>query len=778
MGNSAIGRPATRIRRLILPVLGTLVLLGGSGAGFFAFMRRAPEPAVSPAASARLAEGRAYIDSLGRGAAAARRPQDVALETAVALGYVERLRLGLGSPFRLAEFALQDPRLSVHARVRTAWALLDASRRGDAHVVDARALATVLPARAGGADHHLALIEHAMTEGDPRAGELAVRLAYELAAAERVVGRPALPVLAQATALIRDRELARIDVTRLLDAAAVEGRDPLALIPEWRAARRFASERPATEAQDQETERRALPRVAALLDSIGVLAAEAKRGDTTRLARVWLGRAPVLPSAAADRLAADAGYLPPQGPVAVAMRTHHALLAAALPDTRVARAWVAGLAERIAHDEALAAEHARTVWSGGHNGAIARVTLAAAAGMRAYAQERPWFPGMPGPTAVELKRDYGFEDVKFTSAVPAAWRPYFRRMLASAASDLLRVVPTARFDGLRVRVESVPTDAPLAVHDPAARLLRLPVATAAGVLAHELAHDLDWQAARRLYARRSGYSTDYAVRTGQDRVAESVQALTSARLIPPTEENDFRPPHDRRPAEVFARNFDWFVAMSLAREGRVNGYLTAVQDEVLTGYATVSAREADGRGAEALMRLLGDVVYVPSPVRDWFLEHWGPTRTLRSYALVRELMLTPPVRGGAATLGRADSAFDSRLVQTAFSGAALSRTDDVAGCDGRGAASSERPQVALARLAAHARARGTLLVAARRLPTDQRPPWAQSVLGIAPWAPELAEAATLQVRDILLQHLASRASLASPFAADPACAKTESTLAP
>ena len=69
-----------------------------------------------------------------------------------------------------------------------------------------------------------------------------------------------------------------------------------------------------------------------------------------------------------------------------------------------------------------------------------------------------------------------------------------------------------------------------------------------------------------------------------------MQGLTS-RASSATAENGYRPPHDLRPAEVFARNFDWFVAVSLAREGRVNGYLTAVQDEVLTGYATVSASE-------------------------------------------------------------------------------------------------------------------------------------------------------------------------------------------
>ena len=768
MREYASARPVSRLRRLVLTVVGAVVLVSAGGVAVTAFVDRAPRRAATVSIEARLHDGRAFIDSLEQSAALAESLREVPLETAVALGYAERLRLGLGSPFRLIDFAMQDPRLSPTVRERTSWALLDAAHEGKTHLVDARALSTVIPARAGGGDHHLALIERELAAPDPRAGELAVRLAYALAAGERLIARPALPVIAQAVAIVRDRELVAGDIARLFEAARIEGRSPLVLIPAWRAARRFASERPATETQDHATEQRALPRVSSILDSVRVLANGFETGTAARPDPVWIGRPPLLPSAAADRLAADAGFLPPQGPVTVAIRTHKELLAGALPDTRETRVWLAGLPERIGHDEALAAEHARTVWSGAHNGAIARATLAAAAGLRAYAQETPWFPGQPGPSTDELKKEFGFAEVKFTNDVPAAWRPYFRRMLASAVGDMRRVVPGARFDGLKVRIETAPTTAPLAVHDPASRTLRLPAATAAGVLAHELAHDLDWQAARRLYSRRSGYSTDYAVRARQDQVAESVQGLTSARLIPPTEENGYRPPHDRRPAEVFARNFDWFVAVSLAREGRVNGYLTAVQDEVLTGYATVSAREADGRGAESLMRLLGTVTYVPAPVKDWFLENWGPTRTLRSIPLVRELMATPTTSTAIADITDDDAAFDSPTVRTALASVALSRPDDVAACDGRGAASSERPQVALARLAADARARGTLRAAARRIPADQRPPWARSALGIAPWSPGLAEAAALKLRDGLLQQLASRATLESPFALEPA----------
>lgn len=764
MKHSRLRTTRSRARRLAAAVAGGLVLAGGAGVGVRAFLARSSGLRLSAAAAPRLEAGHRYIDSLRYRGASTSMPADIPLEDAVVLGYAERLRLALGGPFRLADFALNDPRLSPRARSLTAWALLDAARHETAYIVDPAALATVIPDRAGGGAHHLVLVDRQISNGDPHAGELAVRLAYQLAAAERLVARAALPVLAQAASIIRDREIARADVDRLLEAASIEGRDPLSLISEWRARRLFASERPATEAQDAAMEREALRHVPALLDSIRVLAGEGARGDSTRVLAPRTGRRPLMPSAAAERLAAEARYLPPQGPVVVVMRTHSDLIGASLPQTEGVADWVAGLPARVAHDEALAAEHARTVWNGVHTGAVARAILAAGVGMRAYAQESPWFPGTPGPSSDDLRRSYGFAEVKFTSEVPAAWRPYYRRMLASAASDLRRVVPSARFDGLRIRIETVASTAPLAVHDPVTRTLRLPASTAAGVLAHELAHDLDWQAAGRLYARRSGYSTDYAVRARNDRVAESVQGLTSARLVPPTEANGFRAPHDLRPAEVFARNFDWFVAVSLAREGRVNGYLTAVQDEVLTGYATVSASEADGRGAESLMRLLGDVAFVAAPVRDWFLEQWGPTRTLRSYALVRELMATPaqlrldPVSRPLFAVPRLESV--ASLLKTA----ATDRRPVV--CDGRGTASAERPQIALARLAADARARGMILSAARDTPATNRPAWAQSALGIGPWSPDLADAATRHMRDGLLQGLASRAALESPFSQD------------
>ena len=135
-------------------------------------------------------------------------------QSVIALGYLERLRLGLGSPFRLADYALHDPRLGDDVRRPLAWAILGRTLNGDAYRIDPAALDCVGASEAGYRPgigrYHLQMIEAAIAEAaDPRAGELAVRLAYTLAAGEGSVWRGAPRVVAQAAALARDRALAR-----------------------------------------------------------------------------------------------------------------------------------------------------------------------------------------------------------------------------------------------------------------------------------------------------------------------------------------------------------------------------------------------------------------------------------------------------------------------------------------------------------------------------------------------------------------------------------------
>ena len=155
------------------------------------------------------------------------------------------------------------------------------------------------------------------------------------------------------------------------------------------------------------------------------------------------------------------------------------------------------------------------------------------------------------------------------------------------------------------------SDTILALHDPATRTIRMSIFSSSGTLAHELAHDLDWQAARSLYAG-SGYSTDRAVREQRGPLATSMRDLAAARVVrrgaPPTEE---------RPAEVFARSVDWLVAVSLAREGRSDGYLSAVQDAALTGYTTVSPVAMIFGAARPLVDAVEEMTYLPGVGPRW-----------------------------------------------------------------------------------------------------------------------------------------------------------------
>ena len=144
-----------------------------------------------------------------------------------------------------------------------------------------------------------------------------------------------------------------------------------------------------------------------------------------------------------------------------------------------------------------------------------------------------WFPGMPAPAAGELEKNYGLAEVTFDRTVPARWRPYYRRMLASSLEDLYRVMPALRLNGLRVHFGPTPEGAEaLAIHDPRARELLLPPATAAGTLAHELAHDVDWQMSVRRYRVRGDYATDRSTRNS-DGLSAQVRSLDTT--PPPSE---------------------------------------------------------------------------------------------------------------------------------------------------------------------------------------------------------------------------------------------------
>lgn len=561
-------------------------------------------------------------------------------ERVVALGYLERQRLGLGGPFRLIDYALGDPRLSIATRDSVSWALLARTLDGNADEVNPIALDSLTDSvsfvAAPDGNTQFALIERTVRDAhDPRAGELAVRLAYTLEAAEHRLRPDAPHIAAQAAALIRDRELAKRDVNDLLRAAWRDDADPLTLLQTWRRQRRFRVEQPLMERLPADVELEAMQLTPNLQDELRKASPASSKTTEVDTNASLLGVA----AGPLERLALGRAR-PPETPVVVAMWTHRDDLLN-LPDgengkrgARMRFLYRSRGEEGFAAERALVSQLAPGI-------AVARTTLAAAVALRAYAQETPWYPGDPAPTDAQLEDRYGLTAVTFDSSVPSAWRPYYRAMLGSALSDLDRVLPSLDLTGLRVHFGENPLrGVALALHDPVHRVIYLPSATSAGTIAHEVAHDLDWQAAERRYAVRGDYATDRAVRDAHGgQLAASLRGLTAASLS--AVDRDDRDVLSMRPTEVFARSVDWFVAVSLAREGRMNGYLSSVQDDLFTGYVTVTPPDVTGEAGSALVSVLDDVAPPSRSTRDWYLTRYGPGRVLTPYDLVRRVLEAP-----------------------------------------------------------------------------------------------------------------------------------------
>lgn len=757
----------TRRRAVALIVLATV-------AGGVAYSR-APEPEVGRAAMAQLTDGAWLADSLS----AAERVADPATprsrelderrnHRAIALGYLERHRLGLGSPFRLADQARQDPRLQPALRNRLAWALLSRTLHRGGYVVDPAALAPLEPGTSSTAPRdtgsaasdavparHLALIERSMSgAGDPRAGELALRIAYTLAESERLLPARSAQAVAPVLALVRDRLAAATDARRLLWAAESEKRDAIVMLGEWRQARALAVERPASEATDHLLAPEVATLAAVLLDSIRTLERIPSGEPELSVVESYTRDRPILSRQAAARLSALSRTLPPQAPVVVSARAQRAAIPSRLRD---------GFLEGARNEEGLAAEHALLRLRGEADAIASRIVTNAAVALRPYAQSPVWFPGSGGPTAATVATSLGLRSIVFDADIPRTWQPFFLAGLERSVADLRSVLPSVSLQGARVHfVTESPRRGALALHDPGTRTIVLPISTAGGTLAHEIAHEMDWQAARRLYARRGTYSTDRAIAEERGRLAVSVRGLTAASLVAPDARNGYRAPHDKRPAEVFARNLDWFVAVSLAREGRMGGDLTAVQDEVLTGYASVLPGEVGGRGALALMDVLSDVAYVREPVRSWFLDRWGQARDEAGLPLVRRVLGVP--------LQRASRVPDSQPAAE-ISNPALPLQRALEACASRPATKRDAAAERLVTLAAESRARGILRSRVQRLRAYGMTERADALEGSAPWTGDEGRELVDRLRGVMLREMrAARASRNVFGGTDGACA--------
>jgi hypothetical protein len=700
-------------------------------ASAFGWLRTRPEMSGDTAAHMRRAAE--YYDSLVVLERAVAAPNRVNPATAVALGYLERLRLGLGSPFRLAEFALSDPRLDDSTQSRVAWAILARLRRGDAYIIDPSVADAFDPQSNGAA--HLALIQHTIESArDPRAGELTVRLAYALAAGEQTVTEQSDAIAAQVAALVRDRVLAQADLRDLLHGSDVQHLDPLAELVSRRRARTLTVELPPAAPLDAELQSEGLAAVPRLLDSIRALSRATPVGGASASA----ASAPVLGIGSSSRLIVAGMAQPPEPPVAVTVRTHRSQLTGGESAPEVARAR-SQFVNASVNSETLAGEYDMLIASGDTaRGAGALAVLAAATSLRPMAQEAPWFPGSPSPSVADLRAEFGLAGVSFDRDVRREWQPYYLRMIGTSLRDLQRVLSGFSVAGLRIAVAAggLP-DTILALHDPATRTIRMSIFSSSGTLAHELAHDLDWQAARSLYAG-SGYSTDRAVREQRGPLAASMRDLAAARVVrrgaPPTEE---------RPAEVFARNVDWLVAVSLAREGRSDGYLSAVQDAALTGYTTVSPVAMIFGAARPLVDAVEEMTYLPESVRDGFLSQWADARSVDPYLLVRHILSVPLPR---RRISLNPSPFEDDPLSLTSTGPAM--------CADRAALVQElRARQTLLDMSLDARALGIVRMRARWFSLDKRPAWASSILGDAPYSPTIGELAVRRVRANLVGQL-------------------------
>ena len=704
--------------------------------------------------TAELRRARDWSDSLVAATRERTDPAEITAVDAIALGYLERLRLGLGSPFRLADFALHDPRFDDSTRRRVARAIVARTLAGDGYATDAAVLdyvgTTTHGVVPGTGRRHLALIEAALAgDAHPRGGELAIRLAYALAVAEGSAGRFATVLASRTAALARDRALAMRDARALIAAAKADRSDPLLLLPAWRAARRFEVERPTMAPIPAVEEERAVREAIALLPALRDIA------DVGADAHIGTAMAPVLGPGAARRLGdlLSVAHAPPQSPVIVAVDGYRESLTtgAGRAPSRRARA---RFAARARAEDSLAAERALAAWGGAYaNGAEPSLAvLAAAVSLRAYAQEEVWFPGSPAPTADELRSRLGLRAVTFDDDIPPAWREYAARMLVSAVADLHRVFPALGVQGLTVRFRARPAAGSLALHNPTTRTVDLPLMTSAGTIAHELAHDLDWQAARASDGRAGDYRTDRAVRERREGIAATVRALSATTLVPPMRDRR-EESAARRPAEVFARSADWYVAAVLASEGRSNGYLTSVQDEVIAGYTAVMPPDAAGDRAAALVSLLGGMTWLPPAARGEFLARWGPSRTPTTLDIARRALDAPlrdlrvRLEGGPAN----DSPFGVTPI-----GAWRFRAGGA--CTPSPLEDPSSPHAAARRALLHAvadaRARGLVRRAIRRWSArPDAPPSIRALRGDVPWSAQLADEAVARVRDAVAERL-------------------------
>jgi hypothetical protein len=780
--------------------LGVLLALGCS--------RTVP---VSPDDRAMIASAESSMDSLRAVARAEDRWASTPDDTtgprlgdagARALLYLERAQLGIGSPFRLAERAASDALLPIELRRPVAWALLGRAARGEGYHVDAAALTEAPDAWRVGAitdGRELREVIDSLVTRAPsaRTGEVAARIGLALARSERLVTARVADAGVVAAALSRDRRLAREDAGRLLkEAASARGTaaadsDALALLARWRRERRLASERPLLADDlrpDQVAAARLGERMLLELRRIGArsehpvapasyILLDSARADTAapavpveveRTVGCQVSEAQ-LGCRAAARLAQEEAQrqMRPDPFVTITLGGFRSTITtddALFPDSAVVAnesVLVRRLAARARTADALAIEWTRLRATLPPDAPVRRRLAAlvhsVALASRPFAQA----PVVNHESARDvesvadaLRLRTGLGRIAFDRGMPAAWRVPALRDLEGAIADLRLALPAFTLDGLAVRIGSSPKgDLALALHEPGTRTIFLPPASASGTVAHELAHDLDWQAARTQLGLRGTYATDRAARLGTEPLATAVRGLAATRT------RSGRRGVDERPAELFARSTDWFVAAMLAREGRMNGVLSSVQDLDLPGFAGATAPVPGTGSADATLEALRRVTPISPSAALWFHQRFG-SRAPRPALAVVQLVV------GATPAWSAE-----RMVTSLGLPVGLSDRAPSAGASGRLAATCpvEPWQRRLLWVAADARARGLLRAQAARAAVAGWNSWqARAILGV-PWRTEPSLLSQDRLRDAYLRAALRELRTVAPFSDIMAC---------
>src|SRR5687768_488109 len=275
--------------------------------------------------------GLAFADSLENGIAT--RPfTSISSPDALAALYLERLRLGLGSPFRLIDQVLRDPALDSRRSAELGEAMLARTMMGDAYWPRPEALNLVSTIGASGQElgtQHQAIIDSVIASyTDPRVGELAIRLAYRLASASGAVSRRAPEIATAAAAQSRDRILSMRDARALFAAADRDGISRITLLKVWRDTRKLEVERPVIVPLSARAERNAVESLPALVARIeGVAGAVNPFAETARNVygqNVERRRGEVLPGRMAT--VASSRDHAPLAPIMIAVRGYRGLI--------------------------------------------------------------------------------------------------------------------------------------------------------------------------------------------------------------------------------------------------------------------------------------------------------------------------------------------------------------------------------------------------------------------------------------------------------------------